>query len=160
MKARESYRCWRCWWENLTSRRTSSTRRTRRSSPRSSSSSSSWSWLSCSWITSLVLLSRILASLRGFQRYDKKRKYSNWWNKYLLKHTAQFTFLLNQIKTSIFLCQTIVMMNTIVGFWKKFPCLRWLVAPPIFQVTSIIFDSVTHCFSFHKLPYWARTWTF
>ena len=26
------------------------------------------------------------------------------------------------------------MMNTIVGFWKKFPCLRWIVAPPIFQV--------------------------
>ena len=89
-KARESFRCWRCWWENLTSRRTSSTRRTRPSSPRSSSSSSSWSWLSYSWISSLVLLSRILASLRGFQRYDKKRKYSNWWNKYLLKHNSPF----------------------------------------------------------------------
>ena len=54
-------------------------------------------------------------------------------------HLLVFEFLF-QIKTSIFLCQTIVMMNTIVGIWKNFPCLRWIVAPPIFQVAFLLFQ--------------------
>lgn len=40
---------------------------------------------------------------------------------------------ISKIKTSIFLCQTIVMMNSIIGIWTKLPCLSWIVAPPIFQ---------------------------
>ena len=61
-------RCWQCWWENLTSLQTSSTRRAPRSSPRSSSSSSSWSWPSSSWTSSLVSPSLTSESWRELQR--------------------------------------------------------------------------------------------